>query len=97
MLAITFTGNGSVSSRTRSASPRSTNASMHSSMIGATASTSQRSIAFRLKACCTSARYVWCSGSSISRIVWPMTAPMTSAYPAEENVSPSRRTVCTAS
>jgi hypothetical protein len=95
--AITLTGNGNVSSRTSSAEPRSMTASRCSSTIGRTASFSQRSIVLRLNACCTSPRYVWCSGSSISRMVWPMTSPITAAYPADENVSPSRSTCCTAS
>ncbi len=94
--AITFTGNGKSRFRTRSVFPSSTNSSIIRSIIGRTTSSSQRSIALRVKACWTRPRYDLCSGSSISRIEWPKTTPITSAYPADEKCS-SPSTVCTAS
>ncbi len=54
-------------------------------------------MALRVNACWIRDRYRWCSGSSISRIEWPITRPMLSPYADDENASPSLRTAWTAS
>ena len=73
---MTRTGNSKVSWRTRSASPSATKRSICSSMIGAMNSGSQRASDFSRNACATRLRWLRCSGSSIPRIMWPMTMPM---------------------
>ena len=73
---MTRTGNSKVSSRTRSASPRSMKRSISSLQIGAMSSGSQRASDRSRKASATRLRFWRCSGSSIPRIMWPMTMPM---------------------
>ena len=62
--------------RTRSAWPSATKRSISSSMIGPMNSGSQRASAFSRKAWATRLRCLRCSGSSMPRIMWPITMPM---------------------
>ena len=73
---MTRTGNSKVSWRTSSASPSAAKRSISSSTMGAMNSGSQRASDFSRKACATRLRWVRCSGSSMPRIMWPITIPM---------------------
>ncbi len=77
MRAITWTGKLKVSSFTRSAWPLAANWSISSSTTVRTRLSSQRSSIFERKAGETRARCIRCSGSSICRMVRPITAPTT--------------------
>jgi hypothetical protein len=95
--AITWTGKLKVSSRTRSAEPRALKPSISSSTTVVTSPDSHRSSTLVRKVGDTRARWSRCSGSSICRMVRPMTAPMIPSYTVEEYRSSSRSTWTTSS
>ena len=74
---MTCTGKLNVTSRTRSDRPRSANESISSFTTSATSSSSHRSSILERKLPATSARTLRCSGSSIWRMVRPITIPIT--------------------
>ena len=74
---MTCAGKLKVTSRTRSARPRPMNESISSLTTTATSSSSQRASTLERKLVDTRAREIRCSGSSICRMVRPITLPMT--------------------
>ena len=76
---MTCTGKLKVTERTRSVRPCSMKESTRSLTTTATSSSSQRASILERKLEATRSRTFLCSGSSISRMVRPITMPMTSA------------------
>ncbi len=79
MRAITCTGKLKVTERTRSVRPSSMKVSISSLTTRATRSSSQRSSILERKLDATRVRMLRCSGSSICRMVRPITMPITSS------------------
>ena len=82
---MTRTGNGKVSCGMRSAWPSPAKASISSPTVAPMIVSLHWSRTRARKALATRARWRWCSGASISRMVRPMTGPMVIALAAEEN------------
>ena len=76
---MTCTGKLKVTDRTRSVCPSSMKPSINSLTTRETRSSSQRSSILDRKLEATRARMTRCSGSSISKMVRPITMPITSA------------------
>jgi hypothetical protein len=91
---MTRTGNGKVSCGMRSARPSPAKASISSLIVAPMIVSLHWSRTRVRKALATRARWRWCSGGSIPRMVRPMTCPVVIALAAEENRTLSVSTCC---
>ena len=94
---MTRTGNGKVSCGIRSAWPSPAKPSISSLTVAPMIASLHWSRTRVRKAFATRARWRWCSGASICRMVRPMTGPMVIALAAEENRTLSVSTCCASS